>query len=78
MKGNIMSKVILIVVGVIIAIVGILTLFPMMTLGLWLSIVLIGVGIISIILGFLDKRKNVIKEEKVKEIKTEEQEKNKI
>ena len=72
-----MSKVILIVVGVIIAIVGILTLFPMMTLGLWLSIVLIGIGIISIILGFLDKGKTVIKEE-VKEIKKEEQVENKI
>lgn len=54
-----MSKVILIVVGAIIAVLGILTLFPMMTLGLWLSIVLIGVGIVSIILGFLDKRKIV-------------------
>jgi uncharacterized protein YqfA (UPF0365 family) len=73
-----MSKVILIVVGVIIAIVGILTLFPMMTLGLWLSIVLIGVGIVSIILGFLDKGKNVIKEEKLKEIKQEEQVENKV
>ncbi len=72
-----MSKVILIIVGVIIAIVGILTLFPMMTLGLWLSIVLIGVGIVSIILGFLDKRKTVIKEE-VKEIKQEEKVENKI
>ena len=60
-----MSKIILIIVGVIIAIVGILTLFPMMTLGLWLSIVLIVVGIVSIILGFLDKGKNVIKEEQV-------------
>ena len=47
---------------------GILTLFPMIAMGLWLSIVLIGVGIISIILGFLDKRKTVIKDE-VKEIK---------
>ncbi|MBU2563586.1 MAG: hypothetical protein KJ568_03955 [Actinobacteria bacterium] len=72
-----MSKVILIIVGVIIAIVGILTLFPAMTMGLWLSIVLIGVGIVSIILGFLDKRNNVIKEE-VKEIKKEEQVENKI
>ncbi len=72
-----MSKVILIIVGVIIAIVGILTLFPAMTLGLWLSIVLIGVGIVSIILGFLDKRKTVIKEE-VKEIKKEEQSEDKI
>ena len=72
-----MSKIILIIVGVIIAVGGILTLFPAMTLGLWLSIVLIGVGIISIILGFLDKRKNVIKEE-VKEIKKEEQVENKI
>ena len=54
-----MSKVILIIVGAIIAIMGILTLFPMMTLGLWLSIVLIGVGIVSIILGFLDKRKTI-------------------
>jgi hypothetical protein len=68
-----MSKVILIIVGVIVAIVGILTLFPMMTLGLWLSIVLIGLGIVSIILGFLDKGKNVIKEEKPKEIKQEEE-----
>jgi len=48
-----------------------------MTMGLWLSIVLIGVGIVSIILGFLDKRNNVIKEE-VKEIKKEEQVENKI
>jgi hypothetical protein len=54
-----MSKVVLIVVGAVIAIMGILTLFPMMTLGLWLSIALIGVGIVSIILGFLDKRKTV-------------------
>lgn len=66
-----MSKVILIIVGAIIAVLGILTLFPMMILGLWLSIALIGVGIVSIILGFLDKRKTVIKEE-VKEIKKEE------
>jgi len=72
-----MSKVILIIVGVIIAIMGILTLFPAMTMGLWLSIVLIGVGIVSIILGFLDKRNNVIKEE-VKEIKKEEQVETKI
>ncbi len=72
-----MSKVILIIVGVIIAIVGILALFPAMTLGLWLSIVLIGVGIVSIILGFLDKGKTVIKEE-VKEIKKEEKVENKI
>jgi hypothetical protein len=72
-----MSKVILIVVGVITAIVGILTLFPRMTLGLWLSIVLIGVGIVSIILGFLDKRKTVI-EADVKEIKKEKQVENKI
>jgi F0F1-type ATP synthase membrane subunit b/b' len=77
MKGDLMSKVILIIVGVIIAIMGILTLFPAMTMGLWLSIVLIGVGIVSIILGFLDKRNNVIKEE-VKEIKKEEQVENKI
>jgi ABC-type transport system involved in cytochrome bd biosynthesis fused ATPase/permease subunit len=54
-----MSKVILIIVGVIIAVLGILTLFPAMTLGLWLSIVLIGVGIVSIVLGFLDKKKAV-------------------
>jgi hypothetical protein len=54
-----MSKVVLIVVGAIIAILGILTLFPIMTLGLWLSIVLIGVGIVSLILGFLDKRKTI-------------------
>ena len=72
-----MSKVMLIIVGVIIAIVGILTLFPTMTLGLWLSIVLIGVGIVSIILGFLDKNKDVTKE-KVKEIKKEEQVETKI
>ena len=63
-----MSKIILIIVGVIVAVAGILTLFPMLTMGVWLSIVLIGVGIVSIILGFLDKRKTVIKEE-VKEIK---------
>jgi amino acid transporter len=72
-----MSKVILIVVGVIIAILGILALFPMMTLGLWLAIVLIAVGIVSIILGFLDKGKNVVKEEEVKDIKQEEQVENK-
>ena len=72
-----MSKAILIIVGVIIAILGILALFPIMTMGLWLSIVLIVVGIVSIILGFLDKGKAVIKEE-VKEIKKEEQVENKI
>ena len=72
-----MSKVILIIVGVIMAIVGILALFPTMTLGLWLSIVLIAVGIVSIILGFLDKGKTVIKEEP-KEIKKEEKVENKI
>ena len=77
MKGDLMSKVILIIVGVIIAVLGILTLFPAMTLGLWLSIVLIGVGIVSIILGFLDKNKGVTKE-KVKEIKKEEQVETKI
>lgn len=54
-----MSRVVLIIVGAIIAILGILTLFPMMTLGLWLSIALIGIGIISIILGFLSKGKSV-------------------
>jgi len=72
-----MSRIILIIVGVIVAIVGILTLFPMMTLGLWLSIVLIGLGIVSMILGFLDKRKNAINED-IKEIKKEEQADNKI
>ena len=72
-----MRKIILIVVGAIIAIFGILTLFPPLTLGLWLSIVLIGIGIVSIILGFLDKGKNVIKEEKLKEVKQEEQVENK-
>jgi predicted membrane protein len=71
-----MSKVILIVVGVVIAILGILALFPNVTMGMWLSIVLIVVGIISIILGFLDKGKAVIKEEP-KEIKQEEQVENK-
>jgi uncharacterized membrane protein len=63
-----MSKVILIIVGVIMAILGILALFPTVTLGLWLSVVLIVLGIVSIILGFLDKSKTIIKEE-VKEIK---------
>ncbi len=72
-----MSRIILIIVGIIVAIAGILTLFPMMTLGLWLSIVLIGLGIVSMILGFLDKRKNAINED-VKEIKKEEQADNKI
>ena len=72
-----MSKVILIIVGVIIAIVGILALFPTMNLGLWLSIVLIVIGIVSIILGFLDKSKTVTKEE-VKEIKQGEKVENKI
>jgi uncharacterized protein (DUF983 family) len=54
-----MSRIILIIVGAIVAILGILTLFPMMTLGLWLSITLIGIGIVSIILGFLSKRKSI-------------------
>ncbi len=67
-----MSKIILIVVGVIIAVLGILALFPTVTLGLWLSVVLIAIGIISIILGFLDKGKTVAEAE-VKEIKKEEQ-----
>jgi uncharacterized protein YqfA (UPF0365 family) len=71
-----MSKIILIIVGAIIAVMGILTLFPMMSLGLWLSIALVGIGIVSIILGFLDKRKTVVKE-KVKNIEQEEQLENK-
>jgi uncharacterized membrane protein len=77
MKESIMSKVILIIVGVIVAILGILALFPAMIQGLWLPIVLIGIGIVSMILGFLDGRKNPIKEE-VKEIKKEEKVENKI
>ena len=72
-----MSKVILIIVGVIMAIVGILALFPAMDLGIWLSVILIVIGIVSIILGFLDKSKTVIKEEP-KEIKQEEKVGNKI
>lgn len=72
-----MSKVILIIVGVVMAIIGILTLFPTITSGLWLTIVLIGVGIVSIILGFLDKGKTAAKEE-TKEIKQEENAGNKI
>ena len=52
-----MRKVVLIIVGVIIAILGILTLFPIMTLSLWLSIVIIGIGIVIVILGFLYRRK---------------------
>jgi hypothetical protein len=76
-ERNIMSKVILIIVGVIIAILGILTLFPKMTMGLWLSIALIGIGIVGMILGFLDKRKAAIKEEP-KEIKLKEQAESKI
>jgi uncharacterized membrane protein len=71
-----MSKVLLIIVGVIVAIVGILTLFPAMTLGLWLSIALIGVGMISIILGFLDKGKAGTRKA-AKEVKQEEQIENK-
>jgi hypothetical protein len=46
-------------------------------MGLWLSIVLIVIGIASIILGFLNKGKTVTKEE-VKEIKKEEKIENKI
>ena len=72
-----MSKIILIIVGVIMAIVGILALFPTMDLGIWLSVILIVIGIASIILGFLDKSKTVIKEEP-KEIKKEEKVENKI
>ncbi len=71
-----MSKVLLIIIGVIIAVLGILTLFPAMVLGLWLSIVLIGIGIVSIILGFLDKTKTRAKE--VKENRQEEQVEDKI
>ena len=67
-----MSKVILIIMGIIVAVVGILTLFPMMTMGLWLSIVLIGLGIVSMVLGFLDKRKTVINKD-MEDFKKEEQ-----
>jgi hypothetical protein len=73
-----LSKAVLIVVGVVIAILGILALFPNVIMGMWLSIVLIVLGIISIIIGFLDKGRAVIKEEKVKDIKQEEQVENKI
>ena len=59
------------------AIVGIIALFPKMTPGLWFSVILIAIGIVSIILGFLDKSKTAMKEEP-KEIKKEEQMENKI
>ncbi len=70
-----MGKVILIIVGAIIAVIGILTLFPAIT-GLWLSIALIAIGIISIILGFLSKSETGVKE--VKDFRQEEQTENKI
>ena len=53
-----MSKAILIVVGIILAILGVLALFPaIMTAPLWLAIVLLVVGVASVILGLIDRKK---------------------
>ncbi len=50
------TKVLLIMVGIIIAVMGILTLIPAVELGLWLSIPLIVIGIVCIISGFMAKK----------------------
>lgn len=52
-----MSKVVLIIVGIIITVLGVLALFPaIMTVPLWLTIVLLVVGVLSFILGLISKK----------------------
>ncbi len=55
-----MSKITLIIVGIIVAVMGILAVIPGIALGsepLWHSVVKIIIGLIAIIIGLADKRK---------------------
>ena len=52
-----MSKLMLIIVGIVIAILGVLSLFSaIMTVPMWLTIILLLVGVLSIVLGLMAKR----------------------
>ena len=52
-----MSKLMLIIVGIIITVLGVLALFPaIMTVPMWLTIILLVVGVLSIVLGLIAKR----------------------
>ncbi len=53
-----MSKPVLIIAAIIVVILGILTLIPATSIpSMWLGIILLVVGVVSFILGLLDKRK---------------------
>jgi len=53
-----MSKTVLIIVGIILAILGILALFPaILTVPMWLAVALIVVGILCVIVGIMDKKR---------------------
>ncbi|MDD5621931.1 MAG: hypothetical protein PHQ09_02060 [Actinomycetota bacterium] len=52
-----MSKIVLIILGVLLAVWGILALFLSMFLPVWLAIIMIVVGIICVVVGLMDKRK---------------------
>lgn len=52
-----MSKLGLIVVGIIITVLGIFALFPaIVAVPMWLTIVLLAVGVLSIVLGLISKK----------------------
>jgi len=56
--GGMMSKTVLIIVGIILAILGILALFPaILTVPMWLAVALIVVGILCVIVGIMDKKR---------------------
>ena len=52
-----MSKIVLIILGILLAVWGVLALFLSMFLPLWLAIIIIVVGIICVVVGIMDKRK---------------------
>lgn len=55
-----MSKITLIIVGIIVTVMGVLAIIPGIALGsepVWHSVVKIVIGIIAIIIGAADKRK---------------------
>ncbi len=53
-----MSKVAVIIIGIILAILGILALIPALHFAtLWFAIVLLVIGIIGVVLGIVDKKR---------------------
>jgi uncharacterized membrane protein HdeD (DUF308 family) len=60
MERRKMSKITLIVVGIVVLIMGVLGTIPAIGLGsepLWHAIVKIVIGLVAIVIGFMDKKK---------------------